>query len=708
MRRKKDRPAPTEPKRKNKRPSRKGTGLPRVTVLDILPDCPADQMMAIPAGWKEADGPAPLVRVETRRNDRAVPAPGERILARILADTSGQASHVARPMKVLTHHERPRLGILHEGPKGAVLVPINRKQKEIPIARANLNGAKDRDLVEVELAPKTRLMVPEGRVINVLGNPDGEKSISMIALHELGIPHRFPAAVLEQARSASPVRPGKREDWTHIPFITIDPASARDHDDAIFAQEDTDPTNPGGHVLLVAIADVAAYVRPGSPMDKEAFNRGNSVYFPDRVVPMLPERISNDLCSLQEGHKRPALAVRMHVDSSGKRIAHSFHRVMISIAAGLTYRQAQDAFDNRPDATCTPLQETVLRPLWNVYQAMAKARDQRGPLDLDLPEKRIILDENGHVERVVVPPRLEANRLVEEFMVAANVCAAQTLEQRKSPLLYRVHDTPGAERLAALKEFLTSLEMNFTASPAVKPADFNRILSRARATDKSIQVSEMVLRSQAQAEYSPSNYGHFGLNLSHYAHFTSPIRRYADLIVHRALISACSLGTDRKNADGLPKMEAGELKAIAEHISMTERRAMMAERQTTDRLIALFLNGRTGARFSARISGVAGAGLFVRLDDTGADGFIPAATLGSDYFRHIPEQQAMVGEKSGERFQLGAPVEVELVEAAPLAGALRFRMLSHGDRTKPPGSTGQGRRPRTKRGPQKFKGKRKR
>jgi ribonuclease R len=507
----------------------------------------------------------------------------------------------------------------------------------------------------------------------------------MIAIHNLEIPYKFPTSVIREAEEAKEATLKGREDWRDLPLVTIDPPDAKDHDDAVHAAPDEDPKNAGGHVVTVAIADVAAYVRPGTSLDREAYLRGNSVYFPDRVVPMLPERISNELCSLKEGEPRAALAVRMVLNADGHKISHSFHRILMRSAAKLSYQQAQAAIDGNADDKTGPLLEPILRPLWDAYAAMASARDKRGPLDLDLPERKIILDDKGMVADIRIPERLEAHRLIEEMMIAANVAAAETLEQKRSELLYRVHDEPSSEKLQSLRDFLGSLDIAVKKSDSVRASDFNGILGQARKAGNVEQVSEMVLRSQAQAEYSAENYGHFGLNLDRYAHFTSPIRRYADLIVHRALVRALGLGDD-----GLTEQEATKLQGIAQHISATERRAMLAERETSDRLLAQFLAQRIGARFEGRISGITRSGLFIRLIETGADGFIPASTLGQDYYRFVEERQAMIGERSGETFTLGDRVSVRLVEAAPVAGALRFELLSEGTRGNPP----SGRRPR--------------
>src|SRR5204862_309305 len=354
------------------------------------------------------------------------------------------------------------------------------------------------------------------------------------------------------------------------------------HDDAVHAQADPDPNNKGGYIVNVAIADVAFYVRPGSALDRDGLARGNSVYFPDRVVPMLPKRISNDLCSLVPGEPRGALAVRMVIGAEGGKRSHSFHRIPMRSAAKLNYAQAQAAIDGRPDDTTGPLLAPILKPLYAAYALVKLARDERDPLDLDLPERKILLKPDGTVDRVIVPERLDAHRLIEEFMILANVAAAEMLEKKALPLIYRVHDEPTLEKVHALQEFLKTLDLPFAKSGALRPSLFNRVLMQVKGHDSELLVNEVILRSQAQAVYAPENLGHFGLNLRRYAHFTSPIRRYADLIVHRALITACRLGSDGLATD----VSLGELAQIGEQISAAERRAMAAERETIDRLIA--------------------------------------------------------------------------------------------------------------------------
>ncbi|HEX5959424.1 MAG TPA: ribonuclease R, partial [Hyphomicrobiaceae bacterium] len=540
--------------------------------------------------------------------------------------------------------------------------------------------AKDGDLVRFDLARQgSRYGVPQARVVETLGNPKDQRKISLIAVHAHGIPDEFPKAVLDEVAKLREATPADRTDLRGIPLVTIDPADARDHDDAVHAAADLDPKNKGGFIVHIAIADVAHYVEPGTRLDREARLRGNSVYFPDRVVPMLPERISNDLCSLREGEERPCLAVRLVIDRHGNKKSQTVLRGIMRSAAKLAYEEAQAAIDGKPTPKCKPLLETALKPLWAAYAALAEARDQRAPLDLDLPERKVLLTKEGRVDRIVVPERLTAHRLIEEFMIQANVAVAEVLEAKRAPVVYRVHDAPSQEKIVSLREFVDSLNLKLPSAGTLRAGDFNRLLKQAKSLPVADLVNEVVLRSQSQAVYAAENIGHFGLHLARYAHFTSPIRRYADLVVHRSLIRALGLGNG-----GLTDVETAQLKEIAQEISDAERRAMSAERETTDRLIAEYLAERIGAEFDARISGTTRVGLFVRLAETGADGFVPAATL-NDYYRYHEDQHALIGDRTGDAYRLGDTVRVRLVEAVPSAGALRFEMLS-------PGKSGGGKR----------------
>ena len=651
--------------------------LPAVFPANIVARDQDGELVAEPLDWK-GNGPAPRVSIIPGRRRAGGERPagiGDRALIRL--DRAPGDGLYGRIQKVLPKERATALGVFRADPRGGGRIQsVDKKAagREMTVRPGDEGDAKDGDLVIATLARRNPSAPTAARVKERLGALASEKTISLVAIYAHAIPHVFSPDALAEAEKAKEATLKGREDWRALPLVTIDPPDAKDHDDAVHAVPDDDPNNPGGHIVTVAIADVAAYIREGTALDREALERGNSVYFPDRVVPMLPERISNDLCSLRPLEARPALAVRMVFDKAGRKLRHTFHRVMMRSAAKLSYVQAQAAIDGRPDDTTGPLVEPVLRPLWAAYAALAEARDARGPLFLDLPERKILLKPDGTVDRVVTPERLEAHRLIEEFMIAANVAAAETLEKAKSPLIYRVHDEPSLEKMRALGEVLASVGIKLPKGGALRPALFNGILRQAAGTKHEIFINEVVLRSQAQAEYAAENYGHFGLNLRRYAHFTSPIRRYADLVVHRGLIAACGLGKD-----GLkPGTTGADLGKIAEQISVAERRAMVAERETVDRLIAHHLADRVGATFTGRISGVTRSGLFVKLAETGADGFIPASTIGQDYYRHDEGRHALVGQRTGETFRLGDPIEVELVEAAPIAGALRFEIRGGG------------------------------
>lgn len=648
--------------------------MPTITVLSIEEENSDGDLIAYPVKW-DGPGERPKVLINARTAKVAVGL-GDRVLAHIDPSDDPDFAHIARPMRILEKQRKTLIGIFRLENNVGRIVPVSRKGTEFDVRPGDFGDAQEGDLVTLDVIKAGRGLYNIARVTAVIGNPESEKAVSLIALHNLEIPYVFPNRVLAESEAVTEVTMEGREDWRDLPIITIDPADAKDHDDAVYAEADSDAKNPDGHILYVAIADVAAYVTPRSALDNEAFLRGNSVYFPDRVVPMLPERISNNLCSLIDGVDRPAMGLRMVFDKNGQKQNHSFHRVMIRSAAKLSYQQAQDAADGNPDDIAAPLLETVIKPLWACYKALAKARDNRGPLNLNLPERRVRLNGKGLVERVYIPERLEAHRLIEECMVLSNVCAAETLEQHNTPLLYRTHDAPSVQKLEGLREFLKSVEINLTSGNTLKPQQFNGILKLAEESENTHLINEMILRSQAQAEYTPENYGHFGLNLRRYAHFTSPIRRYADLIVHRALIRALGLSND--GDDALQDSEISRLGTIAEQICLTERRAMAAERETIDRLMAYYLVDKIGAEFQGRIAGVIKSGLFVRLDETGADGFIPISTLMRDYYYHDEGQAALIGEKTGERFRMGDVVTVKLIEAAPVAGALRFELLSEG------------------------------
>lgn len=684
----------------NKKDLRRRGTLANVAVLQMVSTDDHGDLLGEPAVWDMAEGPKPVVRMVLDPNDKHAISIGigDRVLARIAsvqaAATDGKSGADNEPGAVIAYEgssirrlprtARRLLGIFraHARTDGGMIEPIDRKQlKSWRIAPDNQNGAKDGDLVRFELEKSGRHRISEARVIETLGNPDTQQQISLIAVHAHGLPDTFPESVFEELSKLNPPSLTNRTDLRDLPLITIDPADARDHDDAVFAMPDDNPKNQGGHIVIVAIADVAHYVRPDTQLNREARLRANSAYFPDRVVPMLPERISNDLCSLREQEDRPSLAVKLVFNAEGRKLSHTFMRAMMRSHAKLSYQQAQAAFDNKPEPQHSGLAQDVLKPLLAAYKAILKARKMRSPLELDLPERKILLDKKGRVDRVIVPERLTAHKLIEEFMIQANVAAAETLERQKIPLIYRVHEPPSKEKIKALREFLETLDIKIPPTANITPKALNAIIEKAKALPSKDLVHEMILRSQAQAEYATDNRGHFGLHLARYAHFTSPIRRYADLIVHRALIRALDLGED-----GLANEHFDALGDVAASISETERRAMAAERETIDRLIAAHLADRIGATFEARISGVTRAGLFVRLAETGADGFVPISTLDGGYYDFIETAMALADTKSGLTYRLGDDVEVRLVEAIPTAGALRFEMLSTGKKSRLSGS----------------------
>lgn len=658
--------------KERKRLARVGA-LPHVAVLDIF-GRDADGVLLAHPTEAIGNGEPPVIAIRVSRGGNGpTPGIGDRVLAKTFpTDDPAGPAYTGRVMKIFEKRTDAVLGVFRVLKDGTFRIePVERRQPELVVDKEFQNGAKNGDLVEVEPARASRYGLPRAKVLAVLGSLTSEKAVSMIAIHAHDIPHIFPADVIAEAEAVKPATLAGREDWRELPLLTIDPADAKDHDDAVFAMPDTDEKNAGGVVVTVAIADVAAYVRYGTALDREALKRGNSVYFPDRVVPMLPERISNDLCSLREGQDRPAIAVRMTFSADGHKLRHSFHRVMMKSAAKLAYQQAQAAIDGAPDDTTGPILDAVLKPLWDAYGILKRGRDTRQPLELDLPERKILLKQDGTVDKVVVPERLDAHKLIEEFMIQANVAAAETLEAKRQALVYRIHDAPSLAKQESLREFLQTLGLSLARGAQMRPNQFNGILARVRGADNEGLVNEVVLRSQSQAEYSPANIGHFGLNLKRYAHFTSPIRRYADLIVHRGLIAALGLGPG-----GLTQDEAERLEEVSALISATERRAMAAERDTVDRLIAAYLAERIDDRFDARISGVTKSGLFVQLPQYGADGFIPVSTLGGDYYIYDETARSLFGERTGKGYQLADRVEVRLIEVAPMAGAMRFEMLT--------------------------------
>ena len=666
--------------------------LPPVAVLEILePDADGD-IFARPLEWK-GEGAEPRILMLLRESDPALGA-GGRILGRLTVDKTEDHSHTARMIRRIGTNPLRILGVFRAGSEGGRIIPIDKgADKQWTVSAGATGGAKDGELVEAEHAgPKGRLGLPKARITARLGDPTAPRAVSLIAIHQHGIPDHFPDAVVEEAENAPAPTLGKRRDLRDLPLITIDPWDARDRDDACLVLPDTDPKNEGGYIIWVAIADVAAYVRPGSQLDREARKRGNSTYFPDRVVPMLPDRLSGDLCSLHEGVERACVAVEMRIDAAGNKIDHQFHRGLMKSVASLNYQEVQAGIDGQPNDKVAPLIEGIITPLYGAFEALMKARARRQPLDLDLPERQIVLDEGGKVTSVQLKERLDAHRLIEEFMVLANVAAAETLIAMKSTLLFRVHEEPDPDKLEALREVAQASGLNLAKGQVLKTSHLNKLLKGAEGTENDEMINMATLRAMTQAYYSPENFGHFGLALRSYAHFTSPIRRYSDLIVHRALIGAHGWGDD-----GLSAWDVEHLADTAKQISDTERRSMAAERDTTDRYLAAFLADRVGTELTGKISGIAKFGVFVKLDETGADAMIPIRTLGREYFHYDADSQTLMGSDSGTVIGLGQRATVKLVEVAPVSGGLIVELIALDDRIMPRGpSRGRGKPPRRK------------
>jgi ribonuclease R len=631
-------------------------GVPRVCVLKIIASDDG-LVWGIPEDWQgDAAMPAPKIRV-LEKGKRAALTRGDRVLVQTQEAGTGVQALV---MKKLEKASAQILGVVQQDASGRWLKPVEKGNRNSFII-SEMGEARPGQLVQATVHGRAPRL--QARVEEVLGDPFAAKSISLIAIHKYNLPLDFNAhAEQEAAQAAAQPLGTEREDLTALPILAIDPRDARDHDDAIWAE----PDGAGGFHALVAIADVSAYVLPGSALDREARTRGNSCYFPDRVVPMLPEALSAGACSLRAGEPKAALVCHMHISAHGKVSSTRFARATINVRANLVYEDAQAMIDSgEGDAHIL----APLRNLWAAWQALYSARKARQPLEINVPERQVKLNARGQVIGIKERSTIDANRVIEEFMIAANVAAALTLEARKAPVMYRVHEQPARSKLESLKDYLASFEIKLALGQVMKPQIFNHILARAAETPFAAEIAQAVLRSQAQAVYTPENCGHFGLALGSYAHFTSPIRRYADVLVHRALVSAYKLGEG-----GLPADEAARMKVTGEHLSHLERRAMEAERETIDRYIASYLAAQVGQVLQTRITGVTKFGFFASVEGVGGDGLVPAATLGAEYFDYDEVQHKLIGQSSGETYAMGQRLELRLVEADVISGALKFEL----------------------------------
>ncbi len=666
-------------------------GLPGAGVIEVIEISDDGEVIAKPTEWAGKGRPPRIYVLTSKKKQLGV---GERALVRL--KRINKKDYEGRIIHVLNTQESKITGTFGLGNDGSgIIYPADKSARyELYVAPDDRNNAKDGDLVTAEIMSANALNKnrKQARVLEVLGREDDPKMISLIAILDHEIPNEFPKEVSAQADKFGVPDLGNRQDMRTIPLVTIDGADARDFDDAVFAEPDSDPKNEGGFHMVVAIADVSYYVTPGSPLDHEAYKRGNSTYFPDRVVPMLPEALSNDICSLRPHEPRACMAAHMWIDAQGNLLRFKFVRGLMQSHARLTYEQVQAAVDDTPDPDIAPLMSHI-ENLYDCFKVLLGARKKRGALDLDLPERKAVIDyDTGEISAIVPRDRLESHMLIEEFMVLTNVAAAMALEEKNAPCVYRVHDKPDSSKIDAAADFLASFDIHLDKGAVMTPKRMNHILEKAKGTDESELVSMMVLRSQSQAVYSPDNLGHFGLALEKYAHFTSPIRRYADLLVHRSMVSAWKL----PGGGGLQEDDARLLGQMSEHISDTERRSMLAERDAMDRYTSLFLQDRVGNTFNGHIAGLNNAGLFVRLDETGADGLVPIRTLPNDYYIHNEQYHCLIGRNSGRAFRLMAPVTVKLIEADPIQGSMLFELLEyHGSPLPPKGAVlSQGRRGR--------------
>ncbi len=668
--------------------------LPEITVVVVTGTDSEGEVLARPATWPEGKAP-PLIRMAPERKGQSALGRGDRVLARLTP--AGADAYHGHTIRRLADAPARVLGVFQwvDG-RGRIRSTNRRDKADFFVDRVDALEAQSGDLVLADVLPGRRLGPRQARVVERLGPMGDIRSISLVSILDHNIPSVFAPAALREAESCGPAPLAGRADLRDVPLVTIDGADARDFDDAVWAEPDADPKNPDGWHLLVAIADVAWYVRPGSALDEAAYERGNSVYFPDRVVPMLPEALSNGWCSLKPGEDRPVLAAHLWIDAEGNVRRHKFVRGLMRSAARLTYDQVQAARDGRPDDVAGPLMDTVIAPLFGAYESLGQARERRGVLELELPERRVVVDREGQVLRVETRVRYDSHKLIEEFMIAANVAAAETLESLRQPSLYRIHDEPTREKLEALRDFLDSVGLKLSRGQVMRSSLFNQVLRRAADTPHARLVHEVVLRTQAQAEYAPDNIGHFGLALLRYCHFTSPIRRYSDLLVHRALIRGLNLGDGGLDADHR------DFGRMGEHLSMTERRAAAAERDAVDRFTAAYLADRVGTVFEGRINGVTRFGLFVTLAESGGDGLVPISTLPDDLYIHDEARHVLRGRRTRRVFRLGDAVQVLLVEADPVTGGMLLHLMEGTE------ARGAGAKTRVKTGPRASHGQQRR
>jgi len=631
-------------------------------------------------GGSEVRGKPPLIRISHERRKHHQPnktfAVGDRIVAKLAL--VGPDEYQGQVIRKLDRHRQIIFGQVFKTRDGFGLEPVERGARQgldllAPDAKIPFDAG---DMVEAELVKiasvKSRYHSRKtAKVIRNLGPAEGAGAFSALAIAEFDLPHVFPEAAQREANAAKPIPLGNREDLRGLPLVTIDGADARDFDDAVFAE----PINVGGYRMVVAIADVAAYVTPESPLDREAQKRGNSVYLPDRVIPMLPEALSNGLCSLVPSEDRACLAVEMLISNNGEKISHRFFRGLMRSHARLTYDAVEDfrtGADTDPPAGLDP---DRLHHLFAAYELRAAIRETRGALDLDLPEKRVVFDDHGHAIAISKKHQNTSQKLIEEFMILANVSAAETLEQAKALCVYRAHEPPDPAKIDGLRDVVKTMGIAFPKGQVIRSQHFNALLKKAKQLGDPAAaqlVNETVLRCQSQADYRISNPGHFGLALQRYAHFTSPIRRYADLMVHRSLIN--QMATEDHVVLPAPDQAA----EIAQSISETERKAAAAERRTVDRYATSLMQNRTGQIAEGKVTTITGFGAFIQIIDTGAEGLMPLGQMPDDFYDIDTTAAVIKGRKTGITVRAGDVIDVMVLDVSPLKASVTLAWAEDG------------------------------
>lgn len=638
--------------------------LPAYCQLEITGQDSMGDLLARPLDWPSEEAMPQVIIVK----NKITPPAGEGDLVHAKVKYIGNQLYEGEVLRLLAQGNNQLVGVYENGKVFAVDRRITQTFTLLDVPR----NLKNKDLIVFD-APMSRKREPVARFIQRIGSADEPFAATLMAIYMHRIPVMFSEQTEKQAAHLSvPPIDEHRMDLQAVPFVTIDGEDARDFDDAVWAQADTSDSNQGGFHVMVGIADVSWYVRGGTALDRDAWTRGNSVYFPDRVIPMLPFELSNGVCSLNPNEPRAALVCEAWLDKNGRKIKHRFVRALIRSARRLTYTEVQDALDHKQPVIGL---ENEINVLNDVYKALKKQRLKRGVIEIDVPEREIQLNAAGQVIGIRHRVQTESMKLIEELMIMANVAAAETLEEKGLPTMYRVHDKPSAEKIDLLNTFLKSVHLGqhhlFSEQSTAK--DFNAVLAQAEGSRRDFAINEFILRSQSQAVYSPENIGHFGLSLERYAHFTSPIRRYADLMVHRALVKALHLGEG-----GLTTEEEKTFARTAQHISYTERQAASAEYDADDRYTAAFLKDKVGKKFTGQIISVTSFGVFVRLRPFDAEGFIPMRFLHGDYYEFEKETQRLIGRSTGKVFALGDDIQVILRACDAVTGTVTLQPVSSG------------------------------